>query len=156
MSRPSFLHLASFHLSPHTNAVAVHHPFTIVSNNAVLLWCWVPVNICCSLIRVRAGVLVCVCVCVCVCGWVSLCYLELLLHEMVSTVLRALRHCQTKSSLSVQHDQLHVKFMYHCAHTFYAHTHTHTHTHTQSINQSTNQLINVHLRINRYMLESIN
>ena len=69
------------------NAVAVHHPFTIVSNTAVLLWCWVPVNICCSLVRVRAGVLVCVragvlvcvragvlvcvCVCVCVCVFVG-------------------------------------------------------------------------------------
>ena len=65
--------------SPHANAVAiVHHPFAIVSNTAVLLWCWVPVNICCSLFHVRAGVLVCVCVC----GWVSLCYIALLLHEI--------------------------------------------------------------------------
>ena len=73
----------------------------------------------------------CVCVCVCVC---SLCYIELLLHEMVSTVLRALQHCQTtrrhyqysttnRMSSSCINESL-------CTYILCTHTHVHTHTHT--------------------------
>ena len=64
-----------FHLSPHTNAVPVHYPFTIVSNTAMLLWCWVPVNI-----LLLAFPCACrhACVCVCVWLWVG----ESLLHRV--------------------------------------------------------------------------
>ena len=94
-------------------------------------------DICCSLVRVRAGVLVCVCVCVCVC--VSCRYIVLLLHEMVSTVLRALQStgifCQTNLFLSSAQQpnkptacrSCHSSHMNQLCTTLYAHTHTQTH-----------------------------
>ena len=113
------------------------------------------VNICCSLVRVRAGVLVCVCMCVCVCVFVcvylcvcaheclcvtpawngalcvwcaclcvtcSLRYIVLLLHEMVTTVLRSLQ-----SPLAVSTSLL-LKFMNHSKS-------VHKHTITWLLNQ---------------------
>ena len=129
MCRPSFLHLASFHLSPRTNEVAIHHPFTIVSNSAVFLWCWVPEHLLlacpCACRRVCVCVCLCVCVYVCVCTRVLVCnscmklcnmcvtcslrYIVLLLHEIISTVLRSL---QSPLAVSTSTSLL-LKFMNH-------------------------------------------